>query len=299
MGDSKRKFSDYEEAGSGRKDAKPREYVPGLHPSKRAKNKNGKKTKAKPNNINWVKKRARTIERKFRTGQNLPANIKNDMERELEHHKQKIEEAEDSKKTKKMIKKYHMVRFYERKKADRLAKQIEKQIAESQDPEEIKKLEEDLHIAQIDSLYAKFFPLRQRYVSLYPVATLGLEVNGGEKPETASSAAKALKAERPSMWPTIEKLAKKGIPALLEFRDRKLASDSRSKAPKERPSKHSFATKAEALKAKSKLTPDAAATRPGEGRMFLKNPNKAKSGAAASSDSSDSDSDSDGGFFEK
>ena len=52
-----------------------------------------------------------------------------------------------------------MVRFFERKKADRLAKQIETQIELSKDPEETEKLKQDLHVAQIDSLYAKFFPV--------------------------------------------------------------------------------------------------------------------------------------------
>jgi hypothetical protein len=140
----------------------------------------------------------------------LPANKENDLAKELEYHKQKIDEAEDEKKKKKskqfleflmrslfgrrrgrhcpiegapaawptnsecsminwkmylltpdciVLAKYHMVRFFERKKADRLAKQIETQISLSKDPEEIEKLNQDLHVAQIDSLYAKFFPV--------------------------------------------------------------------------------------------------------------------------------------------
>lgn len=58
-----------------------------------------------------------------------------------------------------VLAKYHMVRFFERKKADRLAKQIETQIELSKDAEETEKLKQDLHVAQIDSLYAKFFPV--------------------------------------------------------------------------------------------------------------------------------------------
>lgn len=159
----------------------------------------------------------------------------------------------------------------------------------------MKKLQQDLHVSQIDSLYAKFFPYRERYVSLYPLASLGLKTQGGEQPETASSAAKALSAERPKLWPTVEKLAKKGIPALMEFRDRKLGNDSRSMAPKDRPSKHSFAAKAESMKAKSALASGPTTTKAGEGRMALKNPKKSKRDV----ESSDDDSDSDGGFFEK
>jgi hypothetical protein len=90
----------------------------------------------------------------------------------------------------------------------------------------------------------------------------------------------------------VERLAKKGIPALLEFRERKLATDSHAKAP-QRPSKHSFAAKAEALKAKSPLAKGSATHRPGEGRMVLKNPRKPKAADDAS------DSGSEGGYFEE
>lgn len=104
---SKRKFSEFHAESSG--NGESRDHNSRLHSSK---NSNHKKTKTNPNNINWVKKRARTIERRFKTGQNMPANIQNDLERELAHHQQKIEDAADEKKRKKMIKKYHMVRFF-------------------------------------------------------------------------------------------------------------------------------------------------------------------------------------------
>lgn len=97
MGDFKRKYSDGDA---------------GLQAPKRRKSTMGRVAKARPDNLNWMKKRARTIERRFRTGQNLPADKRNDLERELAHYKQKIEEASGGKHRNQMIKKYHMVRFF-------------------------------------------------------------------------------------------------------------------------------------------------------------------------------------------
>ncbi|KAK8126744.1 rRNA-processing efg-1 [Apiospora kogelbergensis] len=154
MGDVKRKHSDGD-AGS--------------QAPKRRKNLNGKVSKARPDNINWLKKRARNIERQFRSAQKLPADKRNELERELAHSKQKIQEASNEKQRKQMITKYHMVRFFERKKADKLAKQILKQLRACEDKEERTQLEKDLHVAEIDGQYARNFPYLEPYISLYPV----------------------------------------------------------------------------------------------------------------------------------
>ncbi|KAI1374584.1 hypothetical protein F4677DRAFT_425517 [Hypoxylon crocopeplum] len=282
---SKRRFSEFKADSSEQGEA--REHIPGFHPPKKSK-KNPKKGKVKPSSINWVKKRARTIERRFKTGQNIPANIQNDLERELAHHQQTIAEAAEDKKRKAMIKKYHMVRFFERKKADRLAKQIQSQLETTKDEKEIEKLKADLHRAEIDSLYTRFFPFRERYISLYPVASLGLSVQGGEKPEDASSAAQALHTERPSIWEAIEKASQKGIPALTEIRERKLGADSKAKNSNDRPSKDSTSTKTNHTKAKGSKKSDAPATRQGKGKSKGNEPSQDPSG-----------SDSEGGFFEE
>lgn len=72
------------------------------------------KTKHKPNegSIEWAKKRARTIERLLKRNQDLPANVQNDLERELAAHKVTVEDKTFHKKRSAMISKYHMVRFF-------------------------------------------------------------------------------------------------------------------------------------------------------------------------------------------
>ncbi|KAI1772399.1 hypothetical protein F4818DRAFT_171216 [Hypoxylon cercidicola] len=278
----KRKFSFSDFLAESSEHGETHERNPEFHAPK--KSKKAKKSKVKPDNINWVKKRARTIERRFKNGQNMPADVQNELERELAHHQQKIIELTDEKKRKTMITKYHMVRFFERKKADRLAKQIQSQLNKTTDAEEIEKLKADLHKAEVDSLYTRYFPFRERYVSLYPVSSLGLSVHGGEKPEDASTAAQALHTERPPMWELIEKTSEKGIPALVEIRERKLAPNQ--KKP-EQPSKDAAPAKTQPTKAKGSDKPESKSTQKGKGL--------AKQSKQRPTDSGD---DSDGGFFE-
>ncbi|KAI8957125.1 hypothetical protein F5Y11DRAFT_104923 [Daldinia sp. FL1419] len=273
---SKRKFSEFR-ADSSSQDG-PHERMSGSHAPKKFNNKKPKKSKAKPDNINWLKKRVRTIERRFKMGQNMPANVQNELERELAHHQQKIAEAVDEKKRKTMITKYHMVRFFERKKADRLAKRIKTQLETAEDPEEVEKLKADLHKAEIDGIYARFFPYRERYISLYPV---------GEKAEDASTAAQALHGERPPLWKDIEKAAEIGTPALIEIRERKSATDSKGKNSNE-PSRDATSKKANNSKKKSSGASDLASDRKGK--------DKTKRHKADAQDSSDNESE--GGFFE-
>ncbi|KAI1502745.1 hypothetical protein F5X99DRAFT_378348 [Biscogniauxia marginata] len=282
---SKRKFADFNADSS--ETVRSRDRTPGHRPPKKSKKKNGVDLKTKPENLGWLKKRARTIERRFQSGRNLPANVQNELERELAHHQQKIAEIEDEKKKKLMIAKYHMVRFHERKKADRLAKQIQTQLKAATDDEEIEKLRADLHIAQVDGLYARYFPHRERYVSLYPAPSQDASEKG-ERVENASSAALALHRERPPLWAAIEKASKQGVSALTEIRERKLAANSRSNPDKERASGVSSATKADHPKAKRSFASDAADSRRGKGKL-----------QEPLSRDNDGGSDSDGGFFEE
>ena len=69
-------------------------------------------SRVKARSVNSLKSRVRAIERLFDSGKDLPATVKNDLERELAHHKQKIAGLVEEKRRKTMIKKYHMVRFF-------------------------------------------------------------------------------------------------------------------------------------------------------------------------------------------
>lgn len=64
-------------------------------------------------NLSQIKKRVRAIERLLEhKNEKLPANVRNDLGRELKAHKQRIADESDKRLRSKMISKYHMVRFF-------------------------------------------------------------------------------------------------------------------------------------------------------------------------------------------
>lgn len=123
----------------------------------------------------------------------------------------------------------------ERKKAERMAKQIKKQIEQATDPEERVALKSDLHIAEVDAHYAKYFPFLERYVSLYPIAKKAKESKSDDEDEEVdekSLAKIALRAPRPPLWATVEKAMEDGQQALQDLRDRRSDSDVPAKPQK-------------------------------------------------------------------
>lgn len=79
--------------------------------SKNHKPKNGSGA-ALGQSLNEIKKRARDIERRFAKGDQLPADVQRNLERELAHCKGQIEDLQHKKKRNEMISKYHKVRFF-------------------------------------------------------------------------------------------------------------------------------------------------------------------------------------------
>lgn len=110
-----------------------------------------------------------------------------------------------------------------------MAKQLKKQIEQATDPEERAALETDLHIAEVDAHYARYFPFLERYVSLYPVAkkAKGPDVDEEEKEAHEKSLAKiALHAPRPPLWATVEQAMEEGQETLQRLRDRRADAEA-------------------------------------------------------------------------
>lgn len=242
MASSKRSFSDMHKASD---DSKPRP-----RPNKRHRFGAKPKNQTKDGSINALKKRVRTIERLFNKGSDVPGNTKVELERELAAHKATIMEITYRKKRSEMIKKYHMVRFFgasclvpcflrqtslqasnsrcrearlfreanihlfsfhiERQKAERLVKQLTKQLKTAESDE----VKAQLHVAEVDVAYTRYFPLLEAYVSLYP------KKDSAADKSTTPTAKAALDAERPPMWKEIEEALAQGPRALERMRDR-------------------------------------------------------------------------------
>ncbi|CAK7268764.1 18S rRNA maturation protein [Sporothrix epigloea] len=204
---------------------------------------NFKKNARRPESSNWAKKRARTIERRLRNSDTLPANVQRDLERELAALQRQIEGRQDKRQRAHMISKYHMIRFFERKKAARRQKQLQKRHDATDDETEKRELALDLRVAEIDVLYPQYYPFLEAYVSLYPPSGKNDEdkedqeskgKNEGKGRDTDTEAAKFSREPRPPMWETIKTAYDEGgIPALEAIRDRQpFKRDSKTKTNK-------------------------------------------------------------------
>ncbi|EQK99650.1 rRNA-processing protein EFG1 [Ophiocordyceps sinensis CO18] len=180
----------------------------------------GKKHRAKEGTSEFSKKRARNIQRLLQRKQDLPANVVNDLERELSAHKADLADKAFQRKRSAMIAKYHMVRFFERRKAARLVKQLQREIEQEMESDETDRLKKDLHIAAVDEAYTLYYPHLEPYVSLYGNSQ-AVEADEGEG--KVPSARVSLKAERPPMWSIIETTMAEGPEALRRLRERRSA----------------------------------------------------------------------------
>ncbi|KAI5949141.1 EFG1 [Candida theae] len=121
-----------------------------------------------------LKKKIRDIERLLSKNDKLPADKKIEYERALKGLKVELQNSQHVLKAKHNATKYHMVRFFERKKAIRKLKQLRKAFEEVQKTEvrkDIKKARKQLKHGEIDLMYVMLFPKSEKYISLYPSAT--------------------------------------------------------------------------------------------------------------------------------
>uniref|UniRef100_A0A060T480 rRNA-processing protein EFG1 n=1 Tax=Blastobotrys adeninivorans TaxID=409370 RepID=A0A060T480_BLAAD len=101
-----------------------------------------------------IKKKIRDLNRLLRKP-DLDADKRVECERALKSFQSQLEDAQYTNKVRTIAKKYHMVRFFERKKATRRLKNAIKN-------------KQDVLKAEIDLYYTVLFPKEKPYVSLYP-----------------------------------------------------------------------------------------------------------------------------------
>lgn len=105
----------------------------------------------------------------------------------------------------------------EKRKAQRLQKQLRKRLEAATDSDEAAQIKKDIHICEVDISYTVYFPYLEPYISLYPRVDGKSESTDDEK----SSAASNLHTERPALWTVVEKAMEEGTPALERLRDRR------------------------------------------------------------------------------
>lgn len=168
----------------------------------------------------------------------------------------------------------------------RFAKQLEKRLAQATDPDEVAQLKADLHVAEVDIDYARYFPFMEPYVSLYAKAA------SGEK-DDQDTAARYLRSPRPPMWAVIEKTREEGDAALEKLQNRQAPEGSTS-APSQEPPQHDAPAKqrSSTKKGKKGISPR------NLGKAKLKSAKVGQETGGGHNNDEDGDSDG-GGFFEE
>lgn len=165
-------------------------------------------------------------------------------------------------------------------------KQLKRKLGETEDLDETAKLKADLHIAEVDVDYTKYFPFLEPYISLYPRS----EEDGSKEKKT--SAAEFLHVPRPPVWATIEKAREDGEAALDKIQNRQPVGDSGVEpagiSREQKVTKSQSSTTKPEPNSKKPKKADKGRTR--EGAKHPRNEEQFRGG--------DDGSDSDGGFFD-
>ncbi|KAF1829928.1 hypothetical protein BDW02DRAFT_573506 [Decorospora gaudefroyi] len=148
-------------------------------------------------------------------------------ERELaaiEHElREKMASSREAAYKRKMIGKYHQVRFFDRQKGTRILRRLRKELAVEQVDASKEDLRKRVHNAEVDVNYAVYYPLLKPYASLYPKSRKDRtdESDQGDEEDTSESAIREVDGPKGDvdMWKTVEEAMAQGT--LQALRDRK------------------------------------------------------------------------------
>ncbi|OJD21845.1 hypothetical protein ACJ73_06812 [Blastomyces percursus] len=171
-----------------------------------------------------LKNKIRDIKRLLKRADHLPADVKIEKERALVGYERDLEIVESRKNRVAMIKRYHFVRFLERKAATRRLNKLlrrKKTLTESNpspNKEELDSLEQQIYLTQVDLNYAIYSPLTEKYISLYP--NQGREKKQVLEPEPEPELEgldiiRNSSGEKPPLWHAVEQSMKDGTLELL------------------------------------------------------------------------------------
>ncbi|PKY06530.1 hypothetical protein P168DRAFT_325388 [Aspergillus campestris IBT 28561] len=237
--------------------------------------------------VNELKKRIRDAKRLLNKP-DLPVEARIVQERALKGYEQDLEDETKRRERSAMIKKYHFVRFLDRKTATKDIKSLQAQqktLTESSNPTAAAALEQELYIAQVNLNYTIYYPLAEKYIALY--ATQQKKKKSADDDDTSKTVYKpvhATAAEKPPMWHVVEKCMKEGT--LDRLREGKLGADG-SSARVEKEGRKEKETKARKEKSGGGAS-GKAADRAGSRRRDVPVPVVPE----------EQDEESDGGFFE-
>ncbi|PGH11594.1 hypothetical protein AJ80_07064 [Polytolypa hystricis UAMH7299] len=193
--------------------------------------------------VNDLKNKIRDLKRLLeRKGETLPVDVRIEKERALKGYERDLGLVQSKKDMSKLIKKYHFVRFLERKTATKHLRRLLRRQQElttpsedspqspSQSPsssseETLASLEKQIHTARVDLNYTIYSPLTEKYISLYPSqkGSGKSQKQGQEQEDTkeaieaenGESVAEKEKKEKPPLWFAVERSMADGTLELL------------------------------------------------------------------------------------
>ncbi|MCJ1432215.1 18S rRNA maturation protein [Xylographa pallens] len=172
---------------------------------------------------NTLKSKIRDLIRLLDHSTDLPADVRIEKERALTGYRADLEGVQDEKRKADMIKRYHMVRFFgtyrlrtweilityerlERQKASRALKKLKKQLdATASETAKYRMLQSAVHEAEVDLNYTMYYPLAEKYQSLFPRAEPEETIEDGKTSRVGGTDKRKLEGEKPPLWPLIER----------------------------------------------------------------------------------------------
>ncbi|OAL73983.1 rRNA-processing protein EFG1 [Trichophyton violaceum] len=134
--------------------------------------------------VNDLKSKIRATKRLLEHSKTLPADVRIEKERALKGYQRDLEKVEENRARNAMISKYHFVRFLERKTATQNLKKLRRMKEKLENEEEnganeknpttksrayrLAELEKQIYSTEVDINYAKYSPLTEKYISLFP-----------------------------------------------------------------------------------------------------------------------------------
>ncbi|KAF4761455.1 hypothetical protein N7455_002818 [Penicillium solitum] len=189
--DDQVQFEDYSSKGDASKPKVTRKYKDKFAP---------KPEKEYPS-INDLKKRIRDVKRLLNK-MDLSADARILQERALAGYEQDLADETTRRERSSLIKKYHFVRFLDRKTATKeLNRLTRREKEEDLDSKQKARLEAKIHTCRVNLNYTIYYPLTEKYISIYPSGKPDATDPNSElqTQETKSNEAK------PPMWSVVEK----------------------------------------------------------------------------------------------
>ncbi|KAJ5609798.1 rRNA-processing protein efg1 [Penicillium herquei] len=168
--------------------------------------------------VNELKRRIRDVKRLLNKAK-LPADARVVQERALAGYEQDLVDETARRDRSQMIKKYHFVRFLDRKTANRnLNSLLRREKEEGLDSKQKSCLQQKIHDARVNLNYTIYYPLTEKYLSLYPKSQEQESTEAGAESGSAAGTKKPRHQEtasRPPLWSVVEKCTAEGTLSLL------------------------------------------------------------------------------------